>query len=65
MQISDKHMKKLSTPLVIRDMPIKVTMRYCYTPTRKAIIKRATPPNVGELVEDLGPSYATGGNKKW
>ena len=35
-----KHMKRCSTSLAIREMQIKTTVRFYYTPTRKAIIKK-------------------------
>ena len=35
-------------------MQIKTTVRYHFTPTRKAIIKRQTITNVGEVMEKLG-----------
>lgn len=63
--MANEHMKRCSTSLIIREMPIKTIRRYHLAPVRLAIIKGQKNNSVGEGMKKREPSYTVGGNVKW
>ena len=60
----NRYMKRCSTSLNIREMPIKITMRYLSTPIRMTIIKK-TIASVDKEVEKREHLYTVGRNINW
>ena len=62
LQMANKHVKRCSTSLIIREIQAKTTTRYHLMLFRMAPIQKSQTINAGEGVEKREPSYTVGGN---
>ena len=62
LKFTQTHVHQVSDSIIIREMQIKTTVRYHFTPVRWLLSKNLQAINAGEGVEKREPSYTVCGN---
>ena len=64
-QMTNRYMKRCSTPLIITDMQIKTTVRYHLTQAKMAMMKKSTNNKFWRRYGEREPFYTISGNANW